>query len=666
MRKTVLLFLALACLNAAAQDGWTITTSDFKAETYYGDALANGQLGILPWREPFSVRDVTINHVFEYYDAGHTGCNAIIEAPIPFGLSLKVDGKKEWKVSDWSQTVDMRRAMHQTHLVAGGKARINYEFVALRNLPNCLLMQVSMEALKDCELAFTNTPRIPDNFKDVTWHFQDFKTSDETPMLIQRVDAKTKFGRHGVSMAASFMAQEGVPTFEAEEHEIHFNYSLKKGEKASFAIAASIITSQMYSDYISEVQREVIYIRMNGLKRMLSLHQEAWNELWEGDIEIEGDPEAQLAVRSALYHLYASCRHDLGLSPSPMGLTSRGYYGHVFWDTEIWMYPAMLLMNQGIAQSMLQYRLDRLDGARVRATSYGYKGVMFPWESEGSGQEATPPMYLTGPLQHHITADIAIAAWNSYQLTRDEERLLECWPLLKGVAEFWESRVTKNADGSYSILNVVGADEYAQNVDDNAFTNGAAKVAMQDAVKAAQVLGRNYPPEWEEIARNIVIPVKDGITQDYAGYNGHETKQADPNLLAYPLGLVTDPTRIRADLAYYDSRLDPYGPAMTWGMFTVQYARLGDARKAEEYFRRSYRPNQQPPFHVFTETANSTNPYFITGAGALLQAVLYGFGGLYLTDDGLVQKPSVLPASWKKLTLKGIGPSRQTFIVENK
>jgi trehalose/maltose hydrolase-like predicted phosphorylase len=29
----------------------------------------------------------------------------------------------------------------------------------------------------------------------------------------------------------------------------------------------------------------------------------------------------------------------------------------------------------------------------------------------------------------------------------------------------------ENQDDSYSILNVVGADEYAQHVDDNAFTN---------------------------------------------------------------------------------------------------------------------------------------------------------------------------------------------------
>lgn len=666
MKTLILLLWAFTSFHAAPGDGWTLTTTDYNAPTYFGDAVANGQLGLLPWKEPFSVKDVTINHVFEYQDAGESGCNSAIEAPVPFGLSLEVDGKKDWQPERWSQTVDMRRALHRTTFEADGKARISYQFTALRNLPNCLLMQVWVEALRDCELAFANVPRIPLSYRNVSRIFQDFNTSDETRMRIHRTDASTQFGSHRLSMATSFQAEDGEPAFRADENGMHFTYRLKKGQKAAFALVASIVTSQMYADVRSEVQREVIYVKMNGIGRMLALHQAAWDELWKGDIEIEGDPEAQLAVRSALYHLYASCRHDLGLSPSPMGLTARGYAGHVFWDTEIWMYPAMLLMNQGIARSMLQYRLDRMDGARMRAVSYGYKGLMFPWESEWNGQEGTPPKWLMGPLQHHITADVGIAAWNAYLLTRDQDRLRECWPLLKGVAEFWESRVHRNADGSYSILNVVGADEYAQNVNDNAFTNGAAKVVMQDVVKAAAVLGEQVPAAWQEIADKLVIPVKDGVTQVYDGYAGTDTKQADPNLLAYPLGIVTDPARIRADLAYYDSRLDPDGPAMTWGMFTVQYARLGDAGKAETYFRRSYRPNQQPPFRVFTECAGSTNPYFITGAGALLQSVLYGFGGLYLTDEGLVQKPSVLPASWKKLTLKGIGPERKTYTVYGK
>lgn len=37
---------------------------------------------------------------------------------------------------------------------------------------------------------------------------------------------------------------------------------------------------------------------------------------------------------------------------------------------------------------------------------------MFPWESDDTGEEATPTWALTGTFKHHISADFTIAAWN--------------------------------------------------------------------------------------------------------------------------------------------------------------------------------------------------------------------------------------------------------------
>ena len=243
--------------------------------------------------------------------------------------------------------------------------------------------------------------------------------------------------------------------------------------------------------------------------------------------------------------------------------------------------------------------------------------------------------------------------WNRYLVTKDTIRLRECWPVLSGVAEFLMSRVTENPDGSYSILDVVGADEYAEHVNDNAYTNGSAKVALRAAVEAAGVLGENAPSRWTDIADGLRILEKDGVTMDYEGYDGRLTKQADPNLLAYPLGLVIDPKRIRNDLEYYSSRIDMKdGPAMTWGIFAVQYARLGDTEKAYEYFRRSYESNLRPPFGALAETPVSGNPYFVTGAGALLQAVIYGFGGIAIGPEGIHCLNTPIPKEWSRVFIK--------------
>jgi trehalose/maltose hydrolase-like predicted phosphorylase len=91
---------------------------------------------------------------------------------------------------------------------------------------------------------------------------------------------------------------------------------------------------------------------------------------------------------------------------------------------------------------------------------------------------------------------------------------------------------------------------------------------------------------------------------------------------------------------------------------------LGDADKAYRYFKESYQPNLLPPFRVIAETKGGTNPYFGTGAGGVLQSVLMGFGGLNITEKGIIQIKSVLPAGWKSLTLKGIGPEKKIFSVK--
>jgi len=396
--------------------------------------------------------------------------------------------------------------------------------------------------------------------------------------------------------------------------------------------------------------------------RLLKRHRQEWNELWKSDIRIEGDLESQLDVRFALYNLYAYQRDDSDLSIPPMGLSAPGYNGHVFWDSELWMYPPLLVMQPDMGRSMMNYRVDRLEKAKEKARNFGFKGAMYPWESDDSGEEATPSWCLTGVLEQHITADVGIAIWNYFRLTQDKEWLKEKgWPVLKGVADFWTSRVEPNEDGSYSIVNVVGANEFAHGVTDNAFTNGSVKVALSNAVKAAAILGLAAPESWQVISDQIRIEkFDDGTTREHATYNGEIIKQADVNLLAYPLGVIADEAIIEKDLSYYEEKISPEGPAMTFSVFSVLYARLGNAEKAFDMFRRGYIPNKRAPFGVLAESAVSNNPYFATGAGGMLQAVLFGFAGLEWTDEGIQQGRSCLPSHWKSLTITGVGSNKET------
>ena len=207
-------------------------------------------------------------------------------------------------------------------------------------------------------------------------------------------------------------------------------------------------------------------------------------------------------------------------------------------------------------------------------------------------------------------------------------------------------------------------DEWAENVDNNAYTNAAARANLQYAARAARLLGLTPDPDWMNVHDNIpILHFEDGTTKEHASYHGEPIKQADVNLLAYPLKEVTAPAAIRKDLDYYESRVGE-GPAMTHAIFSILYERLGMPAKAYQDFRQGYIPNLRPPFGVIAETATGNNPYFATGAGGMLQAMLNGFGGLEITPSGIIQLKTQLPAAWKSLKLAGIGPDRTDFSVK--
>jgi trehalose/maltose hydrolase-like predicted phosphorylase len=308
-----------------------------------------------------------------------------------------------------------------------------------------------------------------------------------------------------------------------------------------------------------------------------------------------------------------------------------------------------------------------LEAAKRNAFANGFKGAMYPWESAESGVEETPVWALSGPFEHHITADVAIAAWNYYAVTQDKQWLREKgYPILSATADFWTSRVERTGPGHYDIKNVVAADEWAENVDNNAFTNAAAKANLQYATQAAGILGITPNADWMNVADNIpILKLDNGVTKEHATYKGEGIKQADVNLLAYPLKEITDPKQVRKDLEYYETRVPNEGtPAMTQAVFTLLYARLGDGNKAYHWFKDAYVPNLNPPFRVIAETKGGTNPYFATGAGGILQAVLMGFGGLEITPKGIIQVRPALPANWRSLTLTGIGVNKKTFVIK--
>jgi trehalose/maltose hydrolase-like predicted phosphorylase len=404
-----------------------------------------------------------------------------------------------------------------------------------------------------------------------------------------------------------------------------------------------------------------IQARVTGYEALHAAHATAWAELWQGAIEIDGDEEAQKVIRASQYGLLSSLRAGSGWSISPMGISTRGYGGHIFWDADTWIYPAMLLTHPELAQGCVEYRCNRLEGARAKAQKAGYQGVMFPWEGDDLGVETTPDWAPCGEYEQHVTSCVAIAVWQWWQATGDKTWLREkAWPLLGEAATFWVSRVTptpavQNSDPDlrYHILDVQAADEYALHVDDNAWTNASAARCLALATQTATILGEIAPTEWQHVAERIYIPFDNNrqLTLEYEGYTDAIIKQADVVLLQFPLEWPLAAEVAANNARYYATRIDSaHGPAMTYAIHAILAAEAGDQAQLDEYLRLSYQHNLRPPFYSFSETPDLDYCTFVTGAGGLIQAILFGCCGARLTDAGLTfPHAPLLPTGWRRL-----------------
>lgn len=622
-------------------DAWRVTAARPDTGVYYGITSANGQIGLVSSRVPLQIDKLVVGGLYDVY--GKEGVNNFFPNINPLKVRLWVNDEEctEETMRDHRQLFDLSTGtLHGSFTCRG--VRIDYRILALRQLPFCYMMEVETQGRATLRL----------------------ENAHEAPSSLHAVETRTKHIREKANPYVERYPEYDLLTTWAKSPTDRWTVAasttvMQEGQR--FTIVGSVMNSSFVPDAVNEAERLCVFARKEGRERLLAKHKAAWDELWKNDILIEGDAEAQQDVHSMLYHLYAFNREGSGQSCSPMGLSGLGYCGHAFWDADTWMFPALCVMQPVLARQMVDYRYERLEMARKKAYMFGYEGALFPWQSSYTGQEETAPHNMYPIAEHHISGDVAIAAWQYYELTHDKVWLREKgWPILRETATFWASRIEEE-NGRLVIKHVIGADEWGQNagggkiVDNNAYTIGVAKRNLEYATRAAKVVGEKAPAAWKRLADGLTWEkMPDGVIRLHDTYAGEITKQADVALLAYPLGLLTDTAEVRRNMEYYIDKVPrKRTPAMSKSIYSILYCRLHDADKALYYFRDSYLPNLNPPFRVIAEFDGGTNPYFLTGAGGTLQSLLFGFAGLQITDKGLKQtgKP-VLPPTWKSLTIK--------------
>jgi kojibiose phosphorylase len=442
----------------------------------------------------------------------------------------------------------------------------------------------------------------------------------------------------------------------------------------------------------------------------------AWQFEWErSDIQIDGDDEAQIALRFSLFQLLiAAPRRDDRVNIGAKTLSGFGYRGHSFWDTEIFMLPLFTFTAPHIARNLLHYRYQRLPAARHKARANGYEGAQFPWESADTGEEVTPrwvphfsdPTQLVriwpGDIEIHISADIAYAAFQYWQLTADDAWMAEVGAeLILDTARFWAARAEWNgALERYEYRDVIGPDEYHDHVDNNAFTNRMARWNLETALLIWDWLRQHAPARaadlgtrldlsesrlahWRLVAEKIYQPVTpDGLIEQFDGYfqrkaidlaaleprtvsaqvlfgieGCNETqvlKQPDVLMLQYLLRSAYSDGQVRLNFDYYTPRTDhTYGSSLGPSIQAIMSCEVDRLDEAYEHFIRAARADLR------NVRGNAEDGIHAASAGGVWQAVVFGFAGLQMLPDPAIPyrlcswrtRPR-LPRHWRRLAFK--------------
>jgi trehalose/maltose hydrolase-like predicted phosphorylase len=477
----------------------------------------------------------------------------------------------------------------------------------------------------------------------------------------------------GMAMAAAVGLPQDVPpervTLRRDRYRLALDVSVKVERGRTYLFTKyTAVSREGWGGAAADDLRLAREARAGGFEQLLQQHRASWDALWQADVLIDGDAQAQQVVHSELYYLLSSSTPDTAWPLGACALTT-GYANHVFWDSDTWIMPALLVLHPQRAKSLLAFRTRTLEAARQRARAHGFEGAMFPWESDPeNGSEQTPhSAVVLADTEIHVNADVAIAQWQYYLATRDRDWLrAQGWPVIREVARFWASRATYNAAARrYEILHVTSVAESHNDIANDTFTNVSAARALRIATAAAREVGERADPLWDRIAGALYVPLAPGgqhhLPFDPAVTGPSEDFGGGPLALLFlpslDLPMTAQMRRDDYEFGIRPNAAERVGAApMGIAPRSIAAAMIGSDADAAAWFATNFTGGSlKPPFNVRTETASNNAGYFITGSGGYLQSLLYGFSGLRIREDGLVAAYApVLPRQWKSLTLHNL------------
>jgi trehalose/maltose hydrolase-like predicted phosphorylase len=691
-------------------DSWTYRIDDFLPEDTVLNGnrflLGNGYMGYRGTLEEFRKDQLAACTLNGVYDRVPGKWREPVNAPN--GLYTQIE--KTGEIVSHRQELNMRYAHMARHTVYQHVAVSSARFVSRTDV-HLLCMEYTVRSVQPGPVVLHTG--IDDDVWDINGpHLESVDTVFRDGLLC----CTARTGERGITVAvceAVELLQDGMAMQETAPLR-RIDIEAEAGTEYTFRKYVAVFTSLDDPDPAAAAQACCRRALSAGYAALAEAHDNAWNRIWErSDVQIDGDEDAQFALRYSLYQLQlAAPRHSDRVSIPARGLSGQVYKGAVFWDTEMFMTPVFTLTEPAVARNLILYRCRTLEGARRKAAEYGYRGAFYAWEGQEDGHDACTHFNVTDvftnrPMrtyfrdkQIHISADIVYAVWTYYEQTGD----FSIFP--EGAAEvaaecarfFYSYAYYRPEKQRYELVDVTGPDEYHERVHNNAYTNRMVQFTLETAVRILALLKEEAPEaydaleagigfaaeidSWRDMAERLYVPGPDPATGIIPQFDGYERLEEvsleelkgrilDPNeYLGGGSGLATT-TRIlkqadvvlmlnlfrgeypretvRRNWEYYEPRTE-HGSSLSDCAYAMAAAYIGEPERAYPYFMNTATIDLTGASKQYVGTLYIGGTHPAANGGAWLSAVL-GFAGLQADENGIHAEPC-LPAHWKGMSFR--------------
>ncbi len=689
---------------------------DLLAQSESVFALSNGHIGLrgnLDEGEPVGIAGTYLNSFFEqrplpyaeagygYPEEGQTIVNVtngkiirLLVADEPFDVrygqlnaherTLDLRAGTLTRSADWTSPAGRRVLVRSTRLVSfqhRSVAAICYEVEAVERTQ--IIVQSELVANEHVPSP-SGDPRVAAALDHPLVHLSS-DLDEHGALLVHRTRSS------GLTMAAGMHHDVTAPGRFAEETDARDDWA--RTTVTCILLPGEILRVVKLLSYGWSSQRSTEAVRDQAAAALVGARYEGWESLLAGqrdyldtfwdniDVEVEGDPVLQQAVRFGLFHvLQAGARAEQRALPAK-GLTGPGYDGHAFWDTEGYVLPLLMYALPGAAADALQWRASILDLAKQRAQTLGLSGAAFPWRTI-RGQECSA-YWPAGTAAFHLNAVVASAIERYRVITGDDSLERDGgFEVLVETARLWCSLGHHDRAGGWHVDGVTGPDEYSAVADDNVFTNLMAARNLRIAAAActrhpelAHRLGvsEQESAEWLVHARAVhlpydaelgVHPQSAGFTRyaewDFEAFRGRYPlllhapyvllyarqvcKQADLVLAMHWFPSAFTPAQKARNVDHYE-RITVRDSSLSACTQSVLCAEVGHLELAHDYAHEAALVDLQDLHH------NSRDGLHMASLAGAWSTLVEGFGGLREHGEVLGFDPA-LPAGIDRLTFR--------------